>query len=170
MKCEPEADAGVIVGRGMERGDIGPRVMRGFKRGGAHFDGLRLAADREYRQQAVAHVFEHFAALFDDRRHLAIEITIEEIEQRLRWQPVRQRGEAAHIGEPDRRVDLLGEAAADLAGQHAGSGVLADIGRQHIMRDPVIGADFGDARQRRGERLDNGKLRIGEAARLLRRL
>ena len=38
---------------------------------------------REYRQQPVADEFQHLAAMLDDRRHLAIEIAIEQSRPRI---------------------------------------------------------------------------------------
>ena len=49
-----------------------------------------------------------------DRGHLTIEVAIENVDHRLGRQPVRQRGKAAQIRKPDRRLHRLGMAAADL--------------------------------------------------------
>ena len=67
--------------------------------------------------------------MFDDRRHLAIEIAIEQTDKSLRRQPIGKPGEAAHIGKPDRGVDVFGVAAADAAGKDTLAGILADISR-----------------------------------------
>jgi hypothetical protein len=47
-----------------------------------------------------------------DRGDLAVEIAIENIDHGLGRQPVRQRGEAAQIRQPDRGMHRLGVAAA----------------------------------------------------------
>ena len=43
----------------------------------AHRAGVALAGDRENRQQSIAHEFEHFATVIEDRRHLAAEIKVQ---------------------------------------------------------------------------------------------
>ena len=107
--------------------------------------------------------------MLDDRRYLAVEIAIEQIDQILRRQRVGQHGEATHVGQPDCGVDRLGIAAANMSGEHALAGILADISGQEIAGDAIPGADFGDARQRCNQRLDGLAFGIGEAARLARR-
>ena len=47
-----------------------------------------LPRQRENRQQAVADELEHLAAMLEDRRHLAVEIAVEQIDQLLRRQPL----------------------------------------------------------------------------------
>ena len=107
--------------------------------------------------------------MLEDRRHLAIEIAIEQIDQSLRRQTVGKLGEAAHVGEPDRRVNLLGMAAADLPGEHALAGILPDIGRQQNVRHPVQGANLRDPGQRDDNGIEAGDFRVGKSARLQRR-
>jgi hypothetical protein len=50
-----------------------------------------------------------------DRGDLAIEIMVQNVDDGLGRQPVRQRREAAQIGQPDRGIHRLGVAAPDLA-------------------------------------------------------
>ena len=67
-----------------------------------------------------------------DRRDLAIEILIEDIDDGLGRQPVGQRGKAAQIRQPDRGMHRLGVAAPDLAAHDPLAGAIADIGvEQH---------------------------------------
>ena len=107
--------------------------------------------------------------MLEDHRHLAIKIAIEEIDQHPRWLTIGECGEPAHVGEPDRCVDLLDIAAPDPPGEDALAGVVADIGVEQGARVPPPCADLGDPRQRRHDRLDTGDLFIGETARLPRR-
>src|SRR5262249_1315238 len=61
--------------------DTGARLARRLQH--ARADRAEIAAvllDRKHRQQAVAHEFEDFAAMLADRRHLAIEILIEDVD------------------------------------------------------------------------------------------
>ena len=67
------------------------------------------------------------AAARDDRRHLAIEIAVEQLDQVLRRQPLRKRREAAHVGQPDHGVDRLEVAAPDPSGQDLLAGMAADV-------------------------------------------
>ena len=105
----------------------------------------------------------------EDRRHLAVEIAVEQIDQLLRRQSLRQRREAAHVREPDDGADFLDEAAPDFAHEDALAGLAADIGVEQIRRGPPQRADFGDARQRRDDRFEIGELLRREAAGLPRR-
>jgi len=132
MKRQSKAHRGAVAACGPQSRDFRARDMRGLERRGAHGRVVRALPDREYRQQPVAHEFKNLAALFDDRRHLAIEIAIEQTDQSVRRQPVGEPGEAAHVGQPDRGVNVFGVAAPDAAGKDALAGVLADIGRQQI--------------------------------------
>ena len=143
--------------------------MCGLQRGRANHCGIRAGANRKNGQQPVAHEFQHFAALLDDRGHLAIEIPIKQADQSLRRQPVGKSGEPAHIGQPDRGMDRLGIATADAAGKNALAGMLAYIGRQQITGDTLSRANFGNPRQWRDDAVDGGDFRLGEAARLFRR-
>ena len=90
--------------------------------------------DRKHREQSVAHEFQHLAAMRPDRRHLAVEIEIEDIDHGLGRQPVRQRGKAAQIRQPDRGMHGLGVAAPDLAAENPLAGAIADIGVEQRPR------------------------------------
>ena len=85
--------------------------------------------------------------MFVNCRHLAVEIAVEQIDQLLRRQRVSKRGEATHIGQPDRGVNRFGIAAADMPGEHTFARVLADIGGEQIAGDAIPGADFADPGQ-----------------------
>ena len=60
-----------------------------------------IFVDREHREQPVAHIFQHLAAMRPDRCDLAVEILIENVHDRLGGEPVRQRGEASQIEKHD---------------------------------------------------------------------
>jgi len=68
MQREAEAHA-------RDRRDLRPRFVRRGKRLGAGSVGIRLFGHGKNRQQPVAHVFQHLAAMLGDRRDLAIEIS-----------------------------------------------------------------------------------------------
>ena len=63
-----------------------------------------------------------------DRGDLTIEILVQNIDHGLGRQPVRQRREAAQVGQPDRGIHGLGMAAPDLAAHDPLAGAVADIG------------------------------------------
>jgi hypothetical protein len=88
----------------------------------------RAAPRSENREQSVAHEFQDLAAMGPDRRHLAVEIVIENIDHGLGRQPVRQRGKAAQVRQPDRRMHGFGVAAPNLAAENPLAGAVADIG------------------------------------------
>src|SRR5262245_25960594 len=125
MQRQTKAQAAAIAIARTQRGNLRARCSAGFQCGGADRREIALGADLKDRQQSVAHIFEHFATVFDDRRHLAVEIAIEQIDQILRRQRVGQRGETAHVGQPDRGADRLSIAAANMSRQHAFAGILA---------------------------------------------
>ena len=52
-----------------------------------------------------------------DRGDLAVEIVVEDIDDGLGRQPVRQRGEPAQVRQPDRGIHGFGVAAPDLAAE-----------------------------------------------------
>jgi hypothetical protein len=66
-------------------------------------------------------------------------------------------------------VNGFGIAAADMSGEHAFAGILADIGGEQVAGDAIPGADFADPRQRRDHPLDRLDLSVGKTARLPRR-
>ena len=123
--------------------------------------------DRKHREQPVAHEFQYLAAMAPDRRHLAIEIVVENVDHGLRRQPVRQRGKAAQIRQPDRRMHRIGMAAANLAAEDALAGAVADIGVEQDRGGAAQADDLDQPRQRRHERSQRGQLVIAEAAGLL---
>ena len=168
MKREPETQVLPALRRPQRR-DIGLSLSRRPQRAGADRIDFAFVGDAEDREQAVAHEFQHLAALGLDRRREAVEEEIEQFDQRLPAPWCRRVREAAHVGEPDHRADRLAVAAPDPAGQNALAGVPSDIGVQQVDRGPAQPADLGDPRQRRADRLDRGDLPGREAARLARR-
>ena len=105
----------------------------------------------------------------EDRGHLAIEEAIEKRDEGVRWHAVGERGETAHIREPDRRMDRLRVATPDLALEDALSSRMADIGVEQIHGGSPERSHFGDARERRDNGFDPGNLRVRESAFLARR-
>ena len=100
---------------------------------------------------------------------LTAKIAVQQIDEVLRRQAFRLRGESAHVGEPDRGADRLDITAADVARENALAGLMADIGVDQIAGGAAQRANFGDARERRDHRLQIGELLRREAARLPRR-
>ena len=154
----------------MHRRDAGPAFARGVQHAIANLPSSpTYFVDRKHREQPVAHELQNLAAVLKDRGDLAIEILIEDFDHRLRRQPVRQRGKAAQIRQPDRGMHGFGVAAANLPAEDPFAGAVADIGvssiaavRRRLMIS-MIRARGGITERRRVQ------LFVGEAARLLRR-
>jgi hypothetical protein len=102
----------------------------------------------------------------ENRWNLTIEITVKQIDQLLWRQPVRHRCKAAHIGEPDHRMDRFGMASPDAPGQNALAGSMADIGIEQVASSSLQCPDLSNTRERPYDRLNAGNLRVGEPAHL----
>ncbi len=87
-----------------------------------------------------------------DRRHLTVEIMIENFDHGLGRQPVRQRREAAQVGEPDRGMHRVGMTTADLAAKNPFAGTVADIGVEQHGGGAAQAHDLDDTRQWLGQR------------------
>ena len=74
-----------------------------------------------------------------DRVHLTIEIMVENIHHGLSRQPVRERGKAAQIRQPDRGLHGIGVAAANLAAENPLAGAVADIGVEQVRSGAASG-------------------------------
>lgn len=130
MQGDAEAEAlDSLANLEMHRFDAGAGSARRLQHAAADLmDIADILVNRKHRQQPVAHELQDFPALASDRRHLAIEIAIENLHHGLGRQPVGQRGEAAQIRQPDRGMHRLGVAAPDLAAENPLAGAVADIG------------------------------------------
>src|SRR5262245_62174464 len=67
MQRQTKAQAAAIAVARTQRGNLIARRSTGLQCGGADRREIALGADRKDRQQSVAHIFEHFAAMLDDR-------------------------------------------------------------------------------------------------------
>src|SRR5258708_10955808 len=135
------------------------RLARACKGARAYRPGIAfISAQREDRQQPVAHEFKHFAAVFGDRRNLAIEILIKKVDQRLRRQSLGERGKPAHVGQPDRSAQGLDMPATDLAGENSLAGLVADIGLDQVAGGASQRPDFRHPGQRRDHGFKRGEL------------
>ena len=130
MQRHAEAEAlDGLADRIVHRLDAGAGFARGVQHVSAHLPDIAdIFVDRKHREQPVAHELQHFAAMVPDRGHLAVEIAVEDVDHGLGRQPVRQRGKAAQIRQPDRGIHGVGMAAANLALQDPLAGAVADIG------------------------------------------
>ena len=95
--------------------------------------------------------------------HLAIEIMVEDLDHGLGRQPVRQRGEAAQIRQPDRGLHGVVVTAADLAAENTRAGAVADIGVEQRRGGAAQGDDLADAGKRRHDHPDRRDVIIAEA-------
>ena len=128
---------------------------RAFARAGerAAADRVGIVAavrEREDRQQAVADELQHLAALVEDRRHLAVEIAVEQIDQLLRRQPLASARVKPRMSESQITARISStKPRRILPGQDALAGLAADIGVEQVGRGPPQRADFRHPRQRR---------------------
>jgi len=104
--------------------------------------------------------------MLPDRGNLAIEVIVQDVDHGLRRHAIGQRGEAAQVGQPDRRIHGLGVAAPDLAAEDAFAGAVADISVQQARRCASEADDLDHARQRFREAPQRRQLFIREPARL----
>ena len=140
----------------------GINVDLGFARGGERAEAglacIRHAfSEGEDRQQPVANELEDLTAVPENRWNLTIEITVKRINQLLWRQPVRHRCKAAHIREPDHRMDRFGMASPNAPGQNALAGIMADIGIEQVASSSLQCPDLSNTRERPYDRLDAGR-------------
>ena len=81
----------------------------------------------EHRQHAVADQLQHLAAGVVDGVDRGLRIIIEERDDLAGIDAFADRGRAAQVGEPQYRVDLLGDAARDFSAQHLLSSIAPEI-------------------------------------------
>jgi hypothetical protein len=79
------------------RRNCSARLMRGRKGVITNLTRIFAADDRENGEQSIADEFQDFPTMLHDRRHLAVKISIEHVNQYLRWQAIGQAREPAHI-------------------------------------------------------------------------
>src|SRR5258706_2927725 len=153
MQRDPEAEALDSFSYGViHRIDTGARLARGFQYARANLLNVAvLLRDRKDGEQPVAHEFQNFPAMRPDRRHLAVKIMIEDIHYGFRRQPVRKRGKAAQIRQPDRGIHRIGVAAPYLPAENPLAGAVADIGVEQERSGTAKADDFDDPRQRRND-------------------
>ncbi len=169
MQRHAEAEAlAALAARILHGIDIGPGLARGFEHAGADLADIALVlGDREHRQQSVAHEFQDLSAVLTYRRHLAIEILIEDVDHDLGRQTVRQRGEPAQIRQPDRRLHGFGMAAADLSGHDPLAGAVADIGIKQRGRGAAQRQNLAEPCKGSHDRPQRGYLLVGETVGML---
>jgi hypothetical protein len=72
------------------------------------------------KEQQEKHEFQHFGAMVEDDRHLAVKVTVQQVDHDPWRQTIRQGGKSAHVRQPDRRMDFLDIAAPDMPGEDPG--------------------------------------------------
>ena len=121
----------------------------------------RASGDRKDRQHAVADEFEHLAAEGLDRKRNAVEPGVEGGDDRRGGIALGKRREAAQIGEEQRRLNGLADAAPQRAGQHPRSAAPSEIGLERRRQR--------GARGKRRERRRREARGLAEAAGLVGR-
>ncbi len=123
---------------GGERLHVAAEAMFGAKCGAFSHSHVVM---REHCQHAVADQLQHLAAGLVDRVDRGLRVIIEERNDLAGLDALADRGRAAQVGEPQHRVDALGDAARDFSAQHLLSSVAPEI-------DPA--QRLGDIDLRRG--------------------
>jgi hypothetical protein len=101
-----------------------------------------------------------------DRGDLAIEIMVQNVDDGLGRQPIRQRREAAQVGQPDRRIHVSVWPRLICAAHDALAGAVADIGIQQARSHAVQLMILDHPRQRLHDAPQRRQLLFGEPARL----
>ena len=143
----------------VEMRHAGPRGGDRLERGVASV-ARRPAGDRKDRQHAVAHEFEHFAAESVHGAGDAIEPGVEGGDDRGRRSAFGQGREAAQVGEQERRLDGLADAAPQRTGQHARRAAPAEIGFERRAQRRSRG-EGGERRRREARRLSQAVGLVG---------
>ena len=84
-----------------------------------------------------------------DRGHLAVEVTVEDIDHGFGRQPVGKAGEAPQIRQPDRGMHRIGMATPYLPAENPLAGPVADIGVEQVRSGAAPANDLDDPGQRR---------------------
>ena len=118
----------------------------------------------EDREHAIADQLQHVAAGLMDRVDRGLGIIVEKGNDLVRADAFRNLGRAAQIGEPQHRIDALGDAAGDAPAQHLLGGVAAEIDAPERARDIDLLRRFDRKRQRRHQIAQRFQFAVGEAA------
>ena len=98
---------------------------------------LAVVAHVEDRQDPVAHELQDVAMVFVDRRHHAFEVVVHEGQKPVTRRRVGELRKALQIARPQRRADRFAGAALDRAAEDSLAGVLAEIGLDETVGDPI---------------------------------
>ncbi len=164
MQGDVEREPRIVGLRPVDVGIARQRFDGGVHRGGAGVVGAALLADREDGEQPVAHEFQHVTAARHDRLGHGVEMVVQDADQLFGRRRIGKPREAAEIGEEQRGIDGLAEAAPDLAAQHAAAGRQADIGVEHLGGDVEQRDAVGGQAERRHHALDRRDVGVAEAA------
>ena len=129
----------------------------------------RLARGRhvlagEDREHAVADQLQHVAAGLMNGVDRGFRIIVEERNDLVGPDALGNPGRAAQIGEPQHRVDALGDAARDAPAQHLGRGVAAEIDSPQRAGDVDLLRRLDRQSQHRHEIAQCFQLPVAEAA------
>ena len=103
------------------------REFRRSQRGVANSGHLLVAADPENAQHRIADIFQHLAAMGVDRAGDGLEIIVQDGDQEIERNPVRQAGESAQVAHEQNRPDRRTVAALNVAGVNAPSRFAPEI-------------------------------------------
>ena len=142
--AEGQRREALALARRVEMRHSAARRRDGLERGVAGA-ARRRAEDRKDRQHAIAHEFEHFAPVCVHGAGDAVEPGVERRDDLVRRAGLRKGGEAAQVGEQERRLDGLADSAPERTSENARGAAPAEIG---LERSGQRGA--GGERRKRG--------------------
>ena len=122
----------------------GLRIDRGIERRVTGHPVVTIGFDRKHDQHRVADKAQNFATARADRGGDELEIIVQHTEHLRRLERFGQLGKVAQIAEPQRRMNHVGIAALDHAGEHLFAGTLANVGVHQRARQVPQGLHFED--------------------------
>jgi hypothetical protein len=95
----------------------------------------------------IADELHHPSVLRQDGAGAALEVAIQQGEERVDRQRFRQLGRVAQVAVPQHGAHGAAVATLDLAAQHLLAGLAAEVGAQHVMGDLVLDRDLAGDRE-----------------------
>ncbi|MBI2737946.1 MAG: hypothetical protein HYX38_15555 [Rhodospirillales bacterium] len=165
MQSNGEVERGPTLGRapGVERRVPATGIHRRSQCLAARLLGANAVRGKDGKEP-VTQELQHLAAPFRDGVADAFEMLVEPADDVRARVGVDERGEAAKIGEEQRRRDDLAVAAPDHPLHHVGPGLRTEVGPQRFDRNARQPDSIGDNAERREDTTDCRDFVLGEAA------
>ena len=148
-----------------------PRVSPRRSAGGEHLHRCVVAAfpNWEYGEHCIADESQDLAAARDHRTGSALEVPVEELDERLGVEAVGEPRRVAHVAVPDDGVDALAVAVPYLPFQYPGTGVRSEIGLQNVPGDSILNLNLAGNREAALNPREDPQVFVAEAGGPIRR-